>query len=344
METAVMNPAEIVIEGEEDADEDLALELGEGLGQAFPVVVRMEGGRPYCVSGAGLVRAACLWNDANREKAIQVQCIIQQRMEPHRFALLFPPMSKMERAELEEDIRAHGFDDKQPITVYQDQILDGRNRYEAALAVDAELVFRQFVGDDGAALDFVLRANLHRRHLSTSQRAAVAADLATLRKGANASNEAPSQGDAAKVLNISRASVQRAAGVKREAPDLHEQVKAGEITVGAAEKKARERRGPYELRDKKKPPPRPTKSETRKRSEALADEAVRQLEGATSDAAPRVAARKASGEVSDKPPVRIVKTAADIVAMMEDSDLGDDEFTWREFGKWILGEQEYLVQ
>ena len=67
----------------------------------------------------------------------------------------------------------------------------------------------------------------------------VAVELANLPKHvhkADASFEASavSQADAADLLQVSRASVQRAAEVKREAPGLAEKVIAGEMTLGAA--------------------------------------------------------------------------------------------------------------
>lgn len=74
--------------------------------------------------------------------------------------------------------------------------------------------------------------NLHRRHLSASQRAMVAAKLATLPKGANqhASIEAPSQADAADLLNVSRPSVQRAREVRdRGVPELQRAVERDEV-------------------------------------------------------------------------------------------------------------------
>lgn len=62
--------------------------------------------------------------------------------------------------------------------------------------------------------------NLNRRHLSESQRAMVAASLATMTVGTNQHAQicAPSQNDAADMLQVSRRSVQTAAKVERSAP------------------------------------------------------------------------------------------------------------------------------
>ncbi|HEY8900995.1 MAG TPA: hypothetical protein VIM61_11345 [Chthoniobacterales bacterium] len=87
-----------------------------------------------------------------------------------------------------------------------------------------------------------LSLNLHRRHLSESQRAMIAAKLAELsEEGRNqhASIDAPSQQQAADALSVSRSSVQRAKQVIEKAPELAEQVASGTITVHAAQKAIR---------------------------------------------------------------------------------------------------------
>ena len=63
------------------------------------------------------------------------------------------------------------------------------------------------------AVGFVISLNLHRRHLSESQRAAVAAKLANLAEGArtdiepSANLQKVSQADGTKLLNVSARSV-----------------------------------------------------------------------------------------------------------------------------------------
>jgi hypothetical protein len=76
-----------------------------------------------------------------------------------------------------------------------------------------------------ALSDGRIAANLTRRHLDESQRAMVAAKLATLREGRptkeTASTDAVSQPEAAKLLNVARAQVQRARVVRDHgAPEL----------------------------------------------------------------------------------------------------------------------------
>lgn len=115
------------------------------------------------------------------------------------------------------------------------RVIDGRHRARACeeLGIDPET--EVYEGDDLVA--FVVSLNLHRRHLDESQRAMVAGRLATLPKGANqhASIEAPTQTQAAELLNVSRPSVQRAREViEHGAPELVQAVEQGMVSVSAA--------------------------------------------------------------------------------------------------------------
>jgi hypothetical protein len=95
--------------------------------------------------------------------------------------------------------------------------------------------FEEYTGSDPLA--YVVSLNLRRRHLDESQRAMVAARIATLPKRTNqhAPIAAPSQEVAADMLNVGRRSVQRAREVLEEGvPELAAKVERGEISVSAA--------------------------------------------------------------------------------------------------------------
>jgi hypothetical protein len=131
-----------------------------------------------------------------------------RKWEFHPLADLFPLLDaeSVGFKALIEDIKANKQHD--PIILFDGRILDGRNRYNACQHLGIDVQTRDFVGRD--PVGFVLSVNLHRRHLNTRQRADVAAKLANLPLGANQHAEGTSIEVAAKLLNVSRASVERA--------------------------------------------------------------------------------------------------------------------------------------
>ena len=155
-------------------------------------------------------------------------------MNFHPLADLFPLMQGREFDELVADIRAHGL--REPITVLDGQILDGRNRWRACEASGVHPTLVEYDGDDPLA--WVISLNLHRRHLDESQRAMVAAKIATLPKGANqhtAPANLPTQPEAAALLNVSERTVRSARRVlDRGSGELVSAVESGRVSVSAA--------------------------------------------------------------------------------------------------------------
>jgi len=185
--------------------------------------------------------------------------------EFHPLADLFPLMEGEEFDALVSDIKANGL--RKPIMLYEGKILDGRNRYRACLAagLDVALHVAQWRKgsprhSNGGPLGYVLSENLRRRHLTTDQRAAIAAELATMKLGDNqhttkaALTEGPppvcgpstvgapamSTAQSAKAMNVSTRTTERAKQRMREDPEAHELAKAGKLP-------------------RKKPQPRPAK-------------------------------------------------------------------------------------
>jgi N6-adenosine-specific RNA methylase IME4 len=152
----------------------------------------------------------------------------------HPLADIFPLMEGEGFDALVASIKANGL--REPIVIFEDKILDGRNRDRACAAAGVDPVFAPFRGDDPVA--FVVDANVHRRHLSESQRAIVAARLATLAHGQRQSGRlaaVPTQQEAAALLNVGERSVRRAAEVRDHgAPELQRAVEQGAIAVNAA--------------------------------------------------------------------------------------------------------------
>jgi N6-adenosine-specific RNA methylase IME4 len=96
-------------------------------------------------------------------------------MQKHKFNF-FPEIQTEEFDGLKNSI-AKGFDTKLgKIILFENQILDGWNRYKACIEMGVEPVFENFVGNEQDAFEFSIKANQERRHLSKSQLAAVAID------------------------------------------------------------------------------------------------------------------------------------------------------------------------
>lgn len=91
--------------------------------------------------------------------------------ELHPLCTLFPRLNGSEFAALRDDIAANGM--RQPIVLHGGMILDGGNRYRACIEASVEPTFAEFTG--GNLVSFVLSANLHRRHMSIGQQAAIVA-------------------------------------------------------------------------------------------------------------------------------------------------------------------------
>jgi hypothetical protein len=94
-------------------------------------------------------------------------------MEYHEAANIFPLMDQAGVDALAADIAENGL--QHPIEIYDNKILDGRNRWVACTIaeVDADIVDVTRDVDDPIA--YVLSLNLHRRHLDETQRAMVGA-------------------------------------------------------------------------------------------------------------------------------------------------------------------------
>jgi ParB-like nuclease family protein len=154
-------------------------------------------------------------------------------LEFHPLADIFPLVEGRDFAELTADIAEHGL--HEPIVLHEEKILDGRNRYRACEAAGVEPRFESYTGDD--PVGYVISLNLRRRHLDESQRAMVAAKLATLKRGDNQHSPIgeTSQAKAAELLNVGKRSVERAAEVRdRGAPELVSAVEAGRVKVSVA--------------------------------------------------------------------------------------------------------------
>jgi len=169
----------------------------------------------------------------------------------HPLANIFPLIEGDEFEQLVVDIKVNGL--RERIVVHDGQVLDGRNRYNAAIAAGLFSAegpikggtpifikhFAKFLPDrEGDPLTFVISKNLKRRHLNESQRAMAAARVARLGQGAR-TDLSPigekSQAERAKIMNVGKRTVERADTVLDKAdPELVRAVEQGKLAVSAA--------------------------------------------------------------------------------------------------------------
>jgi ParB-like chromosome segregation protein Spo0J len=192
----------------------------------------------------------------------------------HPAAAAFPMMNDAKLNELAEDIKQHGL--LHPIVLNHDEtiLIDGRNRLRACEIADLE--FRVVTLPEGYTdeqiINYVVSANERRRHLTPGQKAAVAYALepmyaeaakermlagvkadptANSPEGVEQVGEAREQ--AAKAVGSSGRSVSDFKALSKDAPDLAEKVRNGQMTLNAATKE-RQARKPRKPSKSPKPP------------------------------------------------------------------------------------------
>ena len=145
----------------------------------------------------------------------------------------------------------------EPIVLLHDQVLDGKNRLAACKIAGVKPRFVQWDGD-GSPIEWVISMNLVRRHLTTSQRAAIAHDLLPLLEVEAKQRQRGSRGRGKKVAKefatfyngkasevaarIARTNPRYVETVKRlsqEAPELVPKIRSGQLSVPIASKLSR---------------------------------------------------------------------------------------------------------
>lgn len=155
----------------------------------------------------------------------------------HPYADAWPMLGAEELDELAADIKANGL--REPVVLYGDKILDGRNRYAACRAVGIEPIpATAFDGDDDDALAFVQSVNNGRRHQSKGSLAASWA-LSMLAAGKRADGRweygAAKSNDR---NNLNRKDQAQLGVIADHAPDLLASVRDDDLTLNAAHDKA----------------------------------------------------------------------------------------------------------
>lgn len=159
-------------------------------------------------------------------------------MEFHEYANLFPMMQPDELTDLVADIKQNGL--IEPIVLYEDKILDGRNRFLACGEAGVKPHYEYYKGDE--PVSYVVSKNLHRRHLNETQRGTIGDKIANMRQGERndiepiANLQKVSLNQAADLVNVSKRTISNVRKVRQEAPELMPKLESGEMTAHEAVK------------------------------------------------------------------------------------------------------------
>lgn len=150
----------------------------------------------------------------------------------HKLSAAFPSMSDADFQALAEDIALNGL--KQPVVIYEEQVLDGWHRYAACVkaGMTPKLTYLE---QDEDPVSFVLSMNMNRRHLTVSQRAA-AVVACNVWRGVGSNQHDERVGNSAEALaemaDVSERTIRNAKAA--EEAGLGELVRDGELTAKRA--------------------------------------------------------------------------------------------------------------
>lgn len=164
-------------------------------------------------------------------------------LELHPLCTLFPRLAGSEFDALRDDIAANGL--RHPIVMHHGMILDGGNRYRACVDAGVEPKFTKFEGSN--LVSFVLSANLHRRHMTAGQQAAIVASATDWANAQTVGRPGKGEGlhhlstvtERAAVSGATTRTQKDADKLVREAPALAKQVTQGKKSLYQAVKESK---------------------------------------------------------------------------------------------------------
>jgi hypothetical protein len=210
-------------------------------------------------------------------------------MKQHPLSAAFPAMSDSDFDSLVDDIKTHG--QREAIIVFDGAVLDGWHRYQACKVAKVECATMPFPGGDPVA--FVLSRNLHRRHLTESQRAVAVVSASNWKPhgGGRKTGQVPhvaldrTTAEMAKAADVSVHTIRNAKEAVKAG--LADKVRDGEMSVRAAAESTRP--APTEAARK---PAKPSKEEELAAQVAEMREALAEA----ADEIQRLAAIKGEGD------------------------------------------------
>jgi hypothetical protein len=156
-------------------------------------------------------------------------------LKQHPLSAAFPPMQTAEYQALKDSVTNVGV--QNPITLFEGQVLDGWNRYQAALDVGMPCPTIEFA--DADPVDFVRVQNLTRRNMTAAQIAMAIAAIyqwhPAHREEAHTQCEVKTNFQLAELAGVHPNTISQAKSVQSHAaPEVQAAVKSGEIGLPKA--------------------------------------------------------------------------------------------------------------
>lgn len=181
------------------------------------------------------------------------------KLEFHPLASLFPLMEGEEFEDLKKDIAENGL--LEPGLTFEGKLIDGRNRYRACQELGISFPTKGLETD--TPLTYIVSVNLHRRHLTSGQRAIISLDalplleveakvrLVTSTGGAEPrpteifpeAEKGEARAKAADLFQTNPHYVSDVKMLKQEAPDLIDEIMSGDMSIEKAKKELKKRTG-----------------------------------------------------------------------------------------------------
>lgn len=161
----------------------------------------------------------------------------------HPLSAAFPAMSREDFESLKVDIKTNG--QRDPITLYEGAVIDGWHRYMACSQLGITPKSEPLQGDP---VSFVLSKNLHRRHLTPSQRALATVECMAWKPAGNPAqlqvcNVAPGatlgNAELAAAADVSPRTIRQAKVVSAGPDEVKTEVREGRMSVKQAAKAVR---------------------------------------------------------------------------------------------------------
>lgn len=162
------------------------------------------------------------------------------------------PINEKDLMKIIEDMKINGFDESQPVHIWDNTLIDGHTRFEAAQHAELQeiVAHEHHFKNENEAIEYALKAQLNRRNLNDAGKIVLIEKLDNLKKTGRPTSDSDDEnlpaGKSSEVLaetlGVSSRTIERGRAVLKNADDeTLEKVKSGDISINKAYKKIKEK-------------------------------------------------------------------------------------------------------